>query len=68
MKEINMTMLRAKSFRCDEAVWKNFKLLCTINGDIMQDKLGELVEEFVVKESSKLGPQTLESVKNQVGA
>ena len=42
-----MTQLRAKSFRCEDGVWKQFKLICTLNGDVMQDKLGELVEEYV---------------------
>ena len=42
-----MTQLKPKSFRCEDGVWRQFKLICTINGDILQDKLGELVEQYV---------------------
>ena len=49
-----MTQLRAKSFRCEDGVWKQFKLICTLNGDVMQDKLGELVEEYVNSQKTML--------------
>ncbi len=42
-----MGTLKAKSFRCEPEVWKKFKLICTIEGDAIQDKLGDLVNEYV---------------------
>ena len=53
-EEDAMTQLKAKSFRCEDGVWKQFKLICTLNGDVMQDKLGELVEEYVDSQKTML--------------
>mgnify|MGYP003629030992 CR=1 FL=1 len=64
MKRITMTQLRAKSFRCEDGIWKQFKLICTINGDVMQDKLGELVEEYVGTQRTVL-PKSLSQLKSK---
>ena len=42
-----MGTLKAKSFRCDHEIWRRFKLICTIEDSSVQDKLGDLVKEYV---------------------
>jgi hypothetical protein len=56
-----MGTLKAKSFRCEEVLWRRFKLICTIEDATVQDKLGDLVKEYVkFKEIDFLQP-------NQIG-
>ena len=60
-----MTQLRAKSFRCEDGICKQFKLICTINGDVMQDKLGELVEEYVSTQRTILPKSVFQTVSKR---
>ena len=62
MKQLGQ--LKPKSFRCEDGVWRSFKLICTINGDILQDKLGELVEEYVNSQKTIL-PKSVFQVKRK---
>ena len=45
------------SFRCKESTWKRFKMFCTFHEVSVQDKIGELIDDFLIKRDE-------ENVKN----
>jgi hypothetical protein len=39
--------VRSRSFRCNDNVWTKFKVICTKNGESMQDKVASLIADYV---------------------
>ena len=37
------------SFRCKESSWKRFKMFCTFHEVSVQDKIGQLIDDFLQK-------------------
>jgi|TARA_Y100001951_G_scaffold60380_1_gene48050 hypothetical protein len=44
-----MNSLKQLSFRCKEDTWKRFKMFCTFHEVHVQDKIGQLIEEYLEK-------------------
>lgn len=53
MKNAN-TSLKPRSFRCDEITWTKFKVLCTIEGNCIQDAVANLIEDYVNTNEHKI--------------
>ena len=51
-------MNNMRTFRCDDDTWRKFKLVCTIENISMQNKLGELVIDYVKNRQVQLGKDT----------
>ena len=55
------------SFRCSEETWKRFKLACLVKNVSCQDKLSELIEEFVPTNiHSSSGKENGKKFKNNI--
>ena len=44
-----MNSIKQLSFRCKESTWKRFKMFCTFHEVHVQDKIGQLIEEYLEK-------------------
>ena len=51
-------MNNMRTFRCDDDTWRKFKLVCTMENISMQNKLGELVIDYVKNRQVQLGKDT----------
>ena len=50
-------MSNMRTFRCDNNLWRRFKLICTVNNISMQSKLQNLVNSFVEQEYPKVSSE-----------
>lgn len=50
-------MSNMRTFRCDNNLWRRFKLICTVNNISMQSKLQNLVNNFVEQEYPKVSSE-----------
>ena len=57
-------MNNMRTFRCDDDTWRKFKLVCTIENISMQNKLGELVIDYVKNRQVQFSGKTTADAKN----
>jgi hypothetical protein len=46
------------SFRCKESSWKRFKMFCTFHEVSVQDKIGQLIDDFLQKRDKENAKNT----------
>ena len=46
------------SFRCKESTWKRFKMFCTFHEVSVQDKIGQLIDDFLQKRDKENAKNT----------
>ncbi len=53
-----------RTFRCDDDTWRNFKLLCTMENVSMQNKLGDMVSDYVKTKLPETNSLQVKDVKS----
>mgnify|MGYP000081995054 FL=1 len=57
-------MGKMRTFRCDDDTWRNFKLLCTMENVSMQNKLGDMVSDYVKTKLPETNSLQVKDVKS----
>ena len=57
-------MGKMRTFRCDDDTWWNFKLLCTMENVSMQNKLGDMVSDYVKTKLPETNSLQVKDVKS----